>query len=105
MGTTHLQKLTGLAGREWEAICTRCGRCCFEKIDTGEGIYYTSTPCEQWDPQTRLCRVYERRSEVRPDCMPLTPQVIAAGFLPADCPYAAGLEDYPAPHLEGGDDL
>ncbi|MDT8421420.1 MAG: hypothetical protein RQ754_13400 [Desulfuromonadales bacterium] len=100
MGDKRLKKLAGLAGPEWEAICARCGRCCYEKIDDGGTIYYTRVPCDQFDPGTRLCRVYGRRSEVRPDCVPLTPQVVAAGFLPADCPYVAGIEGYRAPHLE-----
>ncbi|PLX92648.1 MAG: hypothetical protein C0619_05450 [Desulfuromonas sp.] len=104
MGDKRLKKLAGLAGPEWEAICARCGRCCYEKIDDSGTIYYTGVPCDQFDPNSRLCKVYECRSEVRPDCVQLTPQVVAAGFLPADCPYVDGIEDYTAPQLEGGEE-
>lgn len=105
MNNKHLKKLAKLSKEEWEALCERCGRCCFEKVDDGDAIYYTSKPCDRFDPETRLCTVYDKRNQVRPDCLPLTPEVLTAGFLPADCPYVAGLEDYTAPELEGGDDL
>lgn len=104
MSNNSLKKLAVMGKEEWEKICCRCGRCCYEKLDVAGKIYYTSMPCDQFDLSTRMCKVYERRSEVRPDCLPLTPQVIAAGFLPGDCPYVAGLDDYVAPELEGGDE-
>ncbi|MBE0596205.1 MAG: hypothetical protein IH614_02935 [Desulfuromonadales bacterium] len=84
---------------EWERRCRRCGRCCFEKIDYQGEIYYTQTPCNRLDPTTRLCTVYGQRHRLRPDCVPLTPQIIAAGILPADCPYVQGLGGYRPPHL------
>lgn len=105
MSDKQMEKLVSLGGGEWETICCRCGRCCYEKIDDRGTIYYTDTPCDRFDLETRLCTVYEKRSQVRPDCMPLTPQVVAAGFLPADCPYVEGIENYPAPELEGEDEL
>jgi len=89
---------------EWEARCRRCGRCCYEKIEYRGEVYYTDTPCENLDPKTRACRVYERRHQVRPDCVPLTPEVVRRGLLPADCPYVSRCEDYAAPHLWEEDD-
>ncbi|MFA7534589.1 MAG: hypothetical protein WCY68_00720 [Desulfuromonadales bacterium] len=83
----------------WEEKCGRCGRCCFEKIEFEGEIYYTDTPCEWLDLETRLCAVYANRQKVRPGCVKLTRRVIARGLLPADCPYVAGISDYPAPHL------
>jgi len=105
MRRVDLKKLARLGKEEWERICRRCGRCCYEKLDVQGTIYYTSVPCDQFDHTTRLCKVYPNRNLVRPDCLPLTPQIVAAGFLPGDCPYVAGLDDYPAPELKGGDDL
>lgn len=84
-------------GERWEKTCRRCGRCCFEKIEYRGRIYYTRTPCEYLDLQTLECRVYPVRSRHRPDCLPLTPEVVAKGYLPADCPYVAEQEDYQAP--------
>lgn len=83
----------------WENRCRRCGRCCYEKIDYQGEIYYTDIPCNHLDPATRLCTVYSERHRLRPGCVPLTPKIVAAGILPADCPYVQGLADYRSPHL------
>lgn len=88
---------------EWEAICERCGRCCYEKIDSNGKIYYTAIPCEHLDLNTRLCCIYADREQHRSGCVALTPELLKQGLLPADCPYVADLEDYPAPLME--DDL
>jgi uncharacterized cysteine cluster protein YcgN (CxxCxxCC family) len=84
---------------EWEAACCRCGRCCYEKIDFEGRIYYTDIPCQFLDTTTNLCRVYAERDIRRPGCARLTSENIAKGFLPADCPYVDGCDDYPAPVL------
>lgn len=85
--------------RNSEALCRRCGRCCFEKIEFEGEIYYTEDPCPYLDPDTRLCRVYPERHRVKPDCAPLSASVLKAGLLPDDCPYVAGIPDYRAPRL------
>ena len=85
--------------QDWEAVCQRCGRCCFEKIEFEGEIYYTATPCPYLDLDTRLCRVYSERHRLKPDCAPLKPEILKAGMLPQDCPYVAGLPDYRAPRL------
>ncbi len=74
---------------EWEALCNRCGKCCYEKIDLGGGeICYTNEPCEQLDTETHLCKVYDRRHEVEPDCMSLTEHLVRTlVWLPPDCAY------------------
>jgi len=82
-----------------EDICQRCGRCCYEKVEFEGEVYYTDVPCEKLDLSTCLCTVYENRHLARPGCTPLTPRSIRQGILPADCPYVAGIDDYPAPHL------
>ncbi len=92
-------KLDELSLSEWEALCTRCTRCCYEKIDFEGSIFYTKTPCDQLDLKTGLCRVYAERDQVRSDCQRLTPELVAAGILPADCPYAQHIEGYCGPSL------
>jgi len=74
---------------EWEAICRRCGKCCYEKVDLGGGIIrYTDEPCDQLDTETGLCRVYETRHEVEPDCISLTEELVRTlRWLPPDCAY------------------
>lgn len=76
---------------EWESICNRCGKCCYEKLDLGQGkIIYTEIPCEHLDPETKLCRVYDKRHEVTPDCMTLTQDLVRVlSWLPKDCAYVA----------------
>ncbi|HKL25568.1 MAG TPA: hypothetical protein VJ910_05020 [Desulfuromonadales bacterium] len=95
----EINNASGSAHREWEDLCRRCGRCCFEKVEFRGRVYYTRDPCEFLDLQTRQCRVYPVRSKRRPGCIALTPEVAARGYLPADCPYVARVEDYSAPVL------
>lgn len=87
-----------------ESICERCGRCCFEKIEFEDEIYYTDNPCVHLDLESRLCRVYARRHREKPDCSPLTPDILKMGVLPADCPYVRGVENYPAPKMWDDED-
>jgi len=83
--------------RDWDSICRRCGQCCYEKIDFEGNIYYTELPCEFLDLATKTCRVYAERDVKRPGCVRLTSETVKKGFLPADCPYVADVENYPAP--------
>ncbi len=85
---------------EWEDLCRRCARCCYEKLDYRGRIYYTNKACPHLDTVTNNCRVYVERAERHPECARLTPELVAAGFLPADCPYVAGLENYSAPEID-----
>lgn len=86
-----------IGGHDWETLCRRCGCCCYEKIDFQGVIYYTDVPCEFLDRQSRLCRVYAEREKKRPGCVRLTREHLNKGFLPAHCPYVAGIEGYVAP--------
>lgn len=81
-----------LAGRrfshaEWEALCTGCGLCCYEKVQVGRRLFASSTPCRFLDADHR-CRVYEQRLDACPECVKVTPEVVRqGGALPDDCPY------------------
>jgi uncharacterized cysteine cluster protein YcgN (CxxCxxCC family) len=79
-----------------EAMCRRCGRCCYAKFLVGDQIIYTDTPCAHLDLDTRLCRIYEHRQAVNPDCLSVQ-QGVRRGVFPADCPYAVDVPDYKAP--------
>ncbi len=89
--------------KDWESICSKCAQCCYEKIDFEGHIYYTEIPCEFLDLETKLCRVYADRDTKRPGCVHLTDENIKKGFLPADCPYVADIEGYPAPSMPDDD--
>jgi len=84
--------------KSWESKCRRCARCCYEKIEFEGEIFYTDTPCEKLDLNTRLCTVYADRQRLRPGCVVLTPEIVRRGILPSDCPYVVELEDYLPPH-------
>ena len=75
----------------WEEICERCGRCCYEKYQYQGKIFYSDTPCEHLDTTTKQCQIYAQRSEINPGCVHLTPELVATGILPADCPYVIRL--------------
>lgn len=74
---------------QWEGICRKCGKCCYEKVDLGGGeIRYTDEPCRYLDTENRLCTVYRNRHEVEPDCISLTEQLVRTlHWLPGDCAY------------------
>ncbi|HTP64661.1 MAG TPA: YcgN family cysteine cluster protein [Geobacteraceae bacterium] len=62
---------------EWEAICKKCGLCCFEKIEQENGaIFFTQTPCRYLDIVTRKCKIYDRRFDINPECVKLTPELV-----------------------------
>lgn len=76
---------------EWENICRKCGKCCYEKVDLGAGIVrYLDEPCAHLDTATNMCKVYHNRHEVEPDCISLTPELVRELYwLPEDCAYVA----------------
>lgn len=80
---------------EWEAICRRCGECCFELVYDEDDTLVSSSMCEFLDPQTRQCTVYETRFEVCHDCIRLTGENLPRfDWLPQTCGYVVrfGLE-------------
>jgi Uncharacterized conserved protein len=81
-----------------EAICTRCGICCHQKVRFGDVVVITDIPCEFLDTATNTCTVYPHRFVRQPLCA--TAEVsVASGTLPDDCPYVGGKSDYCPPLL------
>ena len=76
-----------------EALCRRCGRCCYEKLIVDGRVFTTERPCTHYDERTRLCRIYEARRRMNPRCLTVA-EGIRWGVFPADCPYVQDLEDY-----------
>lgn len=74
---------------EWDSRCKQCGRCCFEKIEDERGnIFYTQTACRFLDIVSRECKIFERRFEINPSCIKLTPELVQSlRWLPRDCGY------------------
>lgn len=82
-----------------EALCRRCGRCCYEKFIVDGRVFTTRRPCRHLDASTHLCTVYEKRFEVNPRCLDVK-RGIAFHVFPATCPYVRDLSDY-IPSEEG----
>ncbi|MBD3730659.1 MAG: YcgN family cysteine cluster protein [Sphingomonadales bacterium] len=100
--------LERLTRAEWEALCDGCGQCCLHKLedeDTGE-IAHTNVSCRLLDTRTAQCRDYRNRKAFVPDCLRLTPRLVAqVAWLPASCAYrlrADGLPLYAWHHLISG---
>jgi len=82
-------KFDGDNEQAWEAICEQCGLCCFEKIENENGtIFFTRTPCRYLDITTRKCKIYERRFDINPECVKLTPEKVRnIHWLHDECGY------------------
>ena len=74
---------------DWDNRCLQCGECCFEKIEDERGnIFYTRTACRFLDVVSRECKIFERRFEINPSCIKLTPELVQTlRWLPRDCGY------------------
>lgn len=85
-----VKDLSSISPDEWEAICQRCGRCCLLKLqdDETDEIYYTNVICRYYDTEKNLCTVYDKRCELVPECLKLTPQnVDKLTWMPKVCAY------------------
>lgn len=71
-----------------EALCSRCGKCCYKKIIVGRAVFITPFPCEFLDTAANACTVYERRHELNPHCLSVPNGMLVSAF-PADCGYVA----------------
>lgn len=88
---------------EWEALCSRCGACCYESRWTDIGWEETGVPCSHLNQVEKTCNAYLQRFSVEDDCIRVTSSVVLSGILPSECSYydevrAVVEEDY------GGDD-
>lgn len=81
-----------LSEQEWESICDRCGKCCLvslQDIDSGE-IYHTNILCRYYDIENKLCKVYDKRCQLVPNCLKLDKtNVDKLPFMPKTCAYRA----------------
>ena len=85
------KRLEEMTREEWESLCDGCGRCCLHKLrhdDTGE-LSFTNVACRLLDLSTCRCGHYADRRRRVPDCVNLTPQVVAEiDWLPPSCAYS-----------------
>lgn len=84
---------------EWEALCSRCGACCYESRWTDTGWVETGVPCSHLNQAEKTCNAYLQRFDVEDDCIRVTTSVVLSGILPSECSYydelrAIAEEDY-----------
>lgn len=74
---------------KWEDICSRCGLCCHEKTVYPDAIEIDlSSPCQYFDENTKLCKVYKDRFTYCSRCEKVTPAMAAFDTsLPETCSY------------------
>jgi uncharacterized cysteine cluster protein YcgN (CxxCxxCC family) len=72
---------------EWEALCNRCGKCCYESREIDGRWVRTGVPCRFLDVLDKTCDVYTHRFQAEEDCTRVTPSVVLQGILPDDCSY------------------
>ncbi|AQS87461.1 hypothetical protein AA101099_2935 [Neoasaia chiangmaiensis NBRC 101099] len=95
--------LADMTSEEWESLCDGCGRCCLQKLrdDETDAIHHTDVACRLLDTQTCRCTDYHRRFRKVPDCVSLTPELLAdIDWLPPSCAYVLirDGQDLPAWH-------
>ena len=84
------KSLAQMNKQEWESLCDGCGKCCVHKIEY-EGtteVVQTNVCCQMLDTHTCGCKDYPNRKQVVPDCIQLTPKIVARmDWLPRTCAY------------------
>lgn len=95
-------KMKKYTENEWEKICQHCGKCCLIKLEDEEtgDIYYTNVVCRYFDQQKMCCSVYEKRCELVPNCLKLSPQnVDQLTWMPKSCAYRQLFEPQHQPQM------
>ena len=82
--------------KRWEALCLRCGLCCYEKtMESNRVIYHMDFPCRDLDEQTLTCRIYNTRFRENSDCRRMTIlKAMCASYLPESCGYVQWARRY-----------
>lgn len=94
------KSLSEMTRQEWESLCDGCARCCLIKLeDEDDGsIHYTNVVCDLLDQENCRCTAYETRSELVPECVVVTPEVLdQLHWMPSTCAYRLLWEGKPLP--------
>ena len=98
----NLIPLEHLNEEQWEALCDRCGLCCYRKYITGRGknekTHFTRIACDLLDLNTGRCTDYENRFKKQKECTHLTKKNAGMfNWLPETCAYRLRHENKPLP--------
>jgi uncharacterized protein len=103
MNGRGLAMLRDLRRDRWEAICSGCGQCCYEK-DRHRGRVVTNwrAPCRYLELSTRRCSVYEKRFRVCAQCRRMTIfHALFTPWLPPTCGYVRRFRPWAGSPAEG----
>ncbi len=89
--------LPPVGSKEWEDLCTGCGKCCCDKVWRGKKLVALASFCKFLDLETNRCSVYKNRFSYEPLCSQIDAEIIEMGALPEDCPYVVDLPGYKGP--------
>ncbi len=76
--------------KNWDDLCTRCGKCCYQRRVEPDGTVLINYACccEHLDRRTNLCKIYNERFEKCDYCKKVGLWVSMFNpTLPNDCPY------------------
>lgn len=81
--------LEKMSKEEWEALCDGCGKCCLNKLEIKGKIKFTNAHCRFLDCKSCLCKIYEHRFKVVPDCRDINLAAVREKprWLPKTCAY------------------
>lgn len=94
----YAKPLDQMSRAEWESLCDGCGKCCLHKLQEEDidDVYYTKIACRFLDHDNCRCQDYDRRQELVPGCVTLTPDSLAEHWwLPDTCAYRLLAEGLP----------
>lgn len=83
------KKLEEMSKEEWEILCDGCGKCCLNKIEIKNKVYFTKTHCRFLNCANCSCNIYEKRFEKVHDCRDIDLKAIREKprWLPKTCAY------------------
>jgi len=95
--------LSEMTKAQWESLCDGCGKCCLHKLrdEETDAIHFTNVACRLLNLETCQCSQYPTRFRKVPDCVSLTPEILAdIDWLPPSCAYVLirDGQDLPAWH-------
>ncbi len=105
------KSLAEMSEEQWESLCDGCAKCCLYRLEDEDtrAVYFTNVHCRLLDTRTGRCTDYANRSLRVPDCVTITPRVLADPYwLPRSCAYRllAEGQDLPPWHpLRTGDPM